>query len=111
MENKDAMKAQHERMANFQEVANILPNAIIHSAPHLAHDGAEKLERALKGHEGDMPHKNRAHAKEFHQLYVELGNRTKTLKEAARDEDLPAAAVTYGRILEVCATCHKKFRD
>ena len=111
MENMDAMKAQHERMGNFKEAADMMSNAIIHNAPQLAFDGAEKLEHSLIGHEGDMPHKNRTHVKEFHRLFVELGNRTKIFKEAARGEDLPAAAVSYGRILEVCATCHGKFRD
>jgi hypothetical protein len=75
MGHKDAMKAQHERMGNFKEAADMISNGIIHDAPHLAQEGAEKLDRSLEGHEGDMPHKNRAH------------------------------------VLEVCATCHKKFRD
>ena len=108
---EEAMKAQHERMTNFKEAADMLCNAIIHNAPKLAQNGAEKLDRSLEGHEGDMPHKNLAHVKEFHQLYVELGNRTKIFKEAAQGEDFPAAAVSYGRILEVCVTCHGKFRD
>ncbi len=111
METGDAMKAQHERMANFKEAADMISNAIIHNAPQLAQEGAEKLEHSLKGHEKDMPHKNRAQVKEFHRLYVELGNRTKKLKGAIQAKDLPAAAVSYGRILEVCASCHKKFRD
>lgn len=111
MENKDAMKAQHERMGNFKEAADMISNGIIHSAPHLAQEGAEKLDRSLTGHEGDMPHKNRAHVKEFHQLFVELGKRTEKLKAAIKANDLPKSAVAYGRILEVCATCHMKFRD
>ena len=111
MENKDAMKAQHERMANFKEAADMISNAIIHSAPQLAHDGAEKLNRALEGHESSMPHKNRSHVKEFHRLFVELGKRTENLKSAIKADDLPKSAVAYGRILEVCATCHRKFRD
>ena len=111
MENMDAMKAQHERMANFKEAADMISNAIIHSAPQLAQDGAEKLDRALEGHESGMPHKNRSHVKEFHRLFVELGKRTEKLKSAIKADDLPKSAVAYGRILEVCATCHKKFRD
>ncbi|MBK5095592.1 MAG: cytochrome c [Deltaproteobacteria bacterium] len=111
MENKDAMKAQHERMANFKEAADMISNAIIHSAPQLAHDGAEKLNRALEGHESSMPHKNRSHVKEFHRLFVELGKRTEKLKSAIKADDLPKSAVAYGRILEICATCHMKFRD
>jgi len=106
-----AMKSQHERMANFQQAAEMLSNAIIHGIVKLASDGAEKLERSLEGHEKDMPHKNRAHVKEFRGLYAELGRRTEKLKGAVKADDLPRSAVEYGRILEVCAACHRKFRD
>ena len=106
-----AMKAQHERMAIFKEAAEMLADAIIHNAPKLARDGAEKLVRSLEGHEGDVPHKNRSRVKEFHRLYVELGKRTEKLKAAIQADDLPRSAVAYGRILEICATCHRKFRD
>lgn len=106
-----AMKTQHERMASFKEAAKMLADAIIHNAPKLARDGAEKLDRSLEGHEGDVPHKNRSRVKEFHRLYVELGKRTEKLKAAIRADDLPRSAVAYGRILEICATCHRKFRD
>src|SRR3990170_1633300 len=106
-----AMKSQHERMANFKEAAEMLADAIIHNAPKLAHDGAEKLDRSLDGHEKDMPHKNRARVKQFHRLYIELGKRTGNLKAAIKAEDLPRSAVAYGRILEICAACHRKFRD
>lgn len=108
---EEAMKAQHERMANFQQATEMLSNGIIYGNGKLARDGAEKLERSLEGHEKDMPHKNRERAKEFHGLYVELGKQTKPLKAAVGSNDLPKAALAYGRILEVCATCHKKFRD
>lgn len=108
---EEAMKAQHERMANFKEAAGMLSDAIIHNMMKMAREGAEKLEQSLKGHEQDMPHKNRSRAKEFHGLYVELGKRTENLKKAIREDDLPKAAVAYGRILEVCASCHGKFRD
>ncbi|NNG47104.1 MAG: cytochrome c, partial [Deltaproteobacteria bacterium] len=52
-----------------------------------------------------------SHAKEFQQLYGELGKRAENLKAAVETDDLPRSAVAYGRILEVCATCHVKFRD
>src|SRR3989337_934253 len=81
---EEAMKAQHERMANFKEAADMLFNAIIH--------GSRKM-----GHEQDMPHKSRSRAKEFHGLYVELGKRTENLKKAVREDNLPKAAVAYGR--------------
>jgi len=108
---EEAMKAQHDRMANFKEAAGMLSDAIIHNAPKLAQEGAEKLDRSLEGHERDFPHKNRSHVKEFHRLYVELGKRTEKLKSAIKADDLPRSAVAYGRILEICAACHRKFRD
>jgi len=108
---KDAMKAQHERMANFKKATDMLSYAIIHNAMEMAREGAETLGRSLAGHEQDVPHKKRSQAKEFHGLYLELGKRTENLKKAIRADDLPKAAVTYGRILETCATCHRIFRD
>jgi len=111
MQGEEAMKVQHERMANFKEAAEMLSNAIIHGAMKLAQDGAEKLGQSLEGHERDVPHKNRSHEKEFQRLYVELGKRTEKLKAAVKVSDLPRSAVEYGRILEVCAACHRKFRD
>lgn len=108
---KDTMKSQHERMANFKEATEMLYNGIIHSSRNMVQEGAEKLERSLAGHEQDMPHKNRARAKEFHGLFVELEKRTATLKTAIQATDLPQTAVGFGRILQTCATCHRKFRD
>lgn len=105
------MKAQHERMANFKEAVGMLADAIIHNAMPLASQGADTLERSLAGHEGDVPHKDVSELKEFHGLYAELGNRTGKLREAIAADDLPRTAVVYGRILEVCAACHKRFRD
>jgi hypothetical protein len=110
-ESPETMKAQHDRMANFKEAAGMLSDAIIHNAPKLAQEGAEKLDRSLEGHERDFPHKNRSQVKEFHRLYVELGKRTEKLKSAIQADDLPRSAVAYGRILEICAACHRKFRD
>lgn len=108
---EETMKAQHERMANFKEAADMLSNAIIHGSGKMAHEGAEKLAQSLQGHERDIPHKNRSREKEFHGLFVELGKRTEKLKAEIRADDLPKSAVAYGRILETCAVCHGKFRD
>jgi cytochrome c556 len=110
-ESSEMMKAQHERMAIFKEAAGMLSDAIIHNSPKLAQEGAEKLDRSLEGRERDVPHKNRSQIKEFHRLYDELEKRTEKLKAAIKADDLPRSAVAYGRILEVCATCHRKFRD
>jgi len=107
----DAMKAQHERMVHFKEAAEMLSDAIIHNMMKMAHEGAEKLDQSLQGHERDIPHKNRTGLKEFRALYLELDTRTEKLKAAIQADNLPKAAVAYGRILETCATCHGKFRD
>jgi cytochrome c556 len=108
---EEAMKAQHERMTDFKEAADMLSNAIIHSATKLAREGTEKLGQSLEGHERDVPHKNLSDIKEFQGLYGELGKRAENLKAAIEADDLPRSAVAYGRILEVCVTCHGKFRD
>lgn len=108
---EEAMKAQHERMANFKHAADMMADGIIHSHAKMVLEGAEQLDRSLTGHENDMPHKNRDRSGEFHRLYGELGKRTEHLKAAAKAGDLPKSAVAYGKILEVCSTCHRKFRD
>ena len=108
---EEAMKAQHERMANFHEAAEMLLSAIVYSALKPALEAAEKLERSMAGHESDMPHKNREQAKEFQGLYSAMGKRTANLKAAIQANDLPESAAAYGRVLQTCATCHRKFRD
>jgi hypothetical protein len=57
------------------------------------------------------PTRTLARSKESHDLYVEMEKRTKTLESALRTGSLPKAGVVYGRIIEVCASCHGKFRD
>src|SRR3990170_2586627 len=88
-----AMKSQHERMANFKEAAGMLSEGIIHNAPKLAQEGAEKLDRSLEGHEGDVPHKDRSRVKEFHRLYVELGKGGEKRNAASHAPPPPRAAV------------------
>ena len=110
-DNGEAMKAQHERMANFRSAAQTLCDAIIRSDSRMAVTGADKLQKSLAGHEKDIPHKNRKLAKEFHALYVELGKRAEKMKTSIRANDLSEAAVSYGQVLSVCASCHNKFRD
>jgi len=48
---------------------------------------------------------------EFHRLYDKPGKRTEKRKATVKADDLPRSAVEYGRFLEVCAACHRKFRD
>lgn len=107
----EAMKAQHERMVRFQEAARKLTEALILSDRKSADDAAALLIRSLAGHEHDIPHKNSSRSKEFHSLFVELGKRTEALRADLSAGKFPKAAGSYGRTLEVCATCHMKFRD
>jgi len=110
-DNGAAMKAQHKRMANFRIAAQTLCDAIIRNDSRMAAAGTEQLLKSLEGHEKDVPHKNRLRAKEFHALYIDLGKRTENMNAAIRSNDLSKAAISYGQVLSVCATCHKKFRD
>jgi cytochrome c556 len=52
-----------------------------------------------------------AKAKEFHGFYVEMEKGAKGLQATLQSGDLPKSGIAYGRILKVCATCHRKFRD
>ena len=108
---EDAMKAQHERMGNFREAMQNLSEAIVLSDFKIAGESAKQLASSIKGHEKDAPHKNVAKAKEFHGLYAEMEKRAKGLQATLQAGDLPKAGIAYGRILEVCAACHGKFRD
>lgn len=106
-----AMKAQHERMGRFKEAMERIAEAIILSDGKGAAEGADKLALSIKGHEKDTPHKNRARAKEFHGLFVAQEKRTAALKAAILANDMPRAGSAYGKVLETCAACHRKFRD
>jgi cytochrome c556 len=89
----------------------LISDAIIRSDGKGAAEGAEKMALSIKGHEKDMPHKNRARAKEFHGLFLVLEKRTAALKAAILGNDIPKAGAAYGKVLETCASCHRKFRD
>lgn len=106
-----AMQAQHERMARLEEAARSLTNAVIHGDIQGAREAATRIVDGLKGHEKDVPHKNRGRIAEFHKLHVELGKRAVAVRKALDAKNLPGAAVAYGRVLETCATCHGTFRD
>ncbi len=106
-----AMKGQHERMARFGEAAGKLTEAIVRSDRRGAEDAATLLIRSLAGHEHDVPHKNASRSKEFHALFIELGKRTEALRGLLAAGRLAPAAESYGRVLEVCVSCHAKFRD
>ncbi|MGE5285562.1 MAG: cytochrome c [Actinomycetota bacterium] len=107
----EAMKAQHERMGYFEEAMVSLGKAVILSDKPGAGKYTSRLSEALKGHEKDVPHKNIARIREFQAYYAELRKRTATLAGAAKTGDLQKTALSYGRVLEVCVSCHAKFRD
>ncbi len=106
-----AMKAQHERMGRFLEAMQGIANAIILSDLKSARDGADKLAGSLKGSRNDMPHKNQGHRKEFQGLYDGLGRRIAALQAALKTGDPARGGTAYGRVLEACAACHRRFRD
>ena len=51
------MKAQHERMRNFEEAMVALGKAVIHGDKTDAGKQASRLTEALGGHEKDVPHR------------------------------------------------------
>ncbi len=108
---EEAMKAQHERMDRFKEAMERIAEAIILSDGKGAAEGAEKLAQSIKGHENDTPHKNRGRAKEFHGLFVALEKRTAALRADIKSNDMLRGGAAYGKVLETCASCHRKFRD
>jgi hypothetical protein len=110
-QNGETMKAQHERMRNFEEAMVSLGKAVIHGDKTDAGKHASRLTEAFGGHEKDVPHKNVSRIKEFQAFYGELKKRTVKLASDAGTGNLQNTSLSYGRVLEVCASCHAKFRD
>jgi hypothetical protein len=110
-QDEEAMKAQHERMVNFEKAMVALGEAIIHGNKTDAGGHAGRLSETLGGHEKDVPHKNVPRIKEFHASYVEMKRRTAKLAADAGTGNLQKTSLSYGRVLEACASCHAKFRD
>jgi cytochrome c556 len=108
---EEAMKAQHERMMNFEEAMVALGKAVIFSDKPGAVKHAGRLTEALKDNEKDVPHKNVSRIGEFHAFYGELKKRIAKLAADARTGNLQKTSLSYGRVLEVCSSCHAKFRD
>ena len=108
---ENAMKAQHERMGEFKISMQALPEAIIQGNRARVQDQANHLSEALRGHEKDMPHKNSSRVKEFQALYGELNKRVGRMAVDAKAPDLSKLALSYGKVLETCVNCHRKFRD
>ena len=105
------MKAQHERMRNFEEAMVALGKAVIHGDKTDAGKHASRLAEVLGGSEKDVPHKNTARIKEFKGFYAELKKRIDRLSGETQSGGIPKIAVAYGRVLESCVACHAKFRD
>jgi cytochrome c556 len=110
-QNEDAMKTQHERMRNFEEAMVALGKAVIHGEKTDAGKHASRLTEALRDHEKDVPHKNVSRIKEFQALYGEMKKRAVKLAADAGTGNLQNTSLSYGRVLEVCTSCHAKFRD
>lgn len=110
-QDEEAMKAQHGRMGNFEEAMVALGKAVIHGDKTDAGNHARRLTEALKGNEKDVPHKNVSRVKEFQAFYGEMKKRAVLLEADAGAGNLRKTSLSYGRVLEVCASCHAKFRD
>jgi cytochrome c556 len=110
-QNEEAMKAQHERMGNFEEAMVALGKAVIHGDKTDAGKRASRLAEALRGHAKDVPHKNVSRIKEFRVFYGEMKTRAAKLAADAGTGNLQKTSLAYGRVLEVCTSCHAKFRD
>ena len=111
MQDEGAMKAQHARMRNLEEAMVALGKALIFADKPGAGKYASRLTEALKGHEKDVPHKNVSGTKEFQAFFKELKGRAGTLATDAGTGNLQKTSLAYGRVLEVCVSCHAKFRD
>jgi len=111
VQDEEAMKAQHERMGNFEEAMVDLGKAVIHGDITDAGDHAIRLAGALRGYEKDIPHKNGSRIKEFRAFYGELKKRIAKLAGDAKAGNLLKTSLAYGRVLEACVSCHAKFRD
>ena len=111
MQDEGAMKAQHARMWKFEEAMVALGKSVILSDKTGAAKYASRLTEALKGNEKDVPHKNASGIKEFQAFFRELKGRAETLAADAGTGNLRKTSLAYGRVLEVCVSCHAKFRD
>jgi len=88
-----------------------LGKAVIHGDKTDAGKNADRLAEALGGIEKDVPHKNISRIKDFQVLYGEMKKRVAKLAADAGTGNLQKASLSYGRVLEVCVSCHAKFRD
>jgi hypothetical protein len=111
MQDEGAMKAQHARMRNFEEAMVALGKALIFADKPGAGKYARQVTESLKGYEKDVPHKNVSMLKEFQAFFKELQGKADILAADAGTGNLKKTSLAYGRVLEVCVSCHAKFRD
>jgi len=97
---RNAMKAQHERMGNFEEAMVALGKAMIHEDKSDAEKHARQLTEAC-GHEKDVPHKNVSRTKEF-QASTKSSGRGRETGGRCRYRQPPEGVPVYGRVLEAC---------
>jgi hypothetical protein len=109
-QDEEAMKAQHARMKSFEEAMVSLDKAVIHGDKADAGKLASRLTEALQGYEKDVPHKNVSRIKEFQTFYGEMKKRAEIMAADAGAGNLRKTSLAYGRVLEVCVSCHAKFR-
>ncbi len=105
------MKAQHGRMAAFRSGMRTLREEIGKGSAKTAAEHVSLLLRAMDGYENDVPHKNASRIGEYRRLYAELGRSARKLELVLQANDLKRANAAYGKVLQICAACHRKFRD
>jgi hypothetical protein len=72
---------------------------------------AGRLSEALRGHEKDVQHKNVSRIKDFQAFFGETKKREAKLVADADTGNLQTTSLSYGRVLEACVSCHKRYRD
>lgn len=87
-----------------------LGKTVIHGDKTDAGKHASRLMEALGGHEKDVPHNNVSRIMEFQAFYGEMKKGAAKLATDAGTGNLRKTSLSYGRVLEACATCHTKFR-
>jgi cytochrome c556 len=110
-QDEEAMNAQHERMGKFEEAMVAMDIAVIHGDKADAGKHASRLTEALQGYEKDVPHRNVSRIKEFRAFYGEMKKRTAKLAADAGTGNLQKTSLSYGKVLEACASCHAIFRN
>lgn len=79
---------------------------------HLGDDPPAQHERMGNfEHEKDVQHKNVSRIKESQAFFGESKKREAKLVADADTGNLQTTSLSYGRVLEACVSCHKRYRD